>query len=404
MANRVLLIVSGGIAAVKSPQLIRDLRDQGVATRCILTRGGAQFVTPLALAALSGDKVYEDLFSLNDENEMGHIELSRSADLIVVAPATAHILARMATGLADDLASTTLLATDKPVMVAPAMNVQMWNHPATRKNVETLRQRGVMVIGPEQGEMACGEFGFGRMSEAADIARAITSFFNQAKRLGGKRALVTSGPTFEAIDPVRYIANRSSGKQGHAIAAALAGLGAETTLVSGPTSEPDPAGVSVIHVESARDMLRACENALPADIAVCAAAVSDWRSVESAPAKLKKNGSTPAALELTLNPDILATLSAASNTRPALVIGFAAETDDLIGHATSKRLSKGCDWIIANDVSPASGTFGGDDNTVHLISADGVEDWPKMSKQAVARKLAGRIADTMDQMSGDQQP
>ncbi len=404
MANRVLLIVSGGIAAVKSPQLIRDLRDQGVATRCILTRGGSQFVTPLALAALSGDKVYEDLFSLNDENEMGHIELSRSADLIVVAPATAHILARMAMGLADDLATTTLLATDKPVMVAPAMNVQMWNHPATQKNVETLRQRGVMVIGPGQGEMACGEFGFGRMSEPADIARAVTSFFNQAKRLGGKRALVTSGPTHEAIDPVRYIANRSSGKQGHAIAAALAGLGAETTLVSGPTSEPDPAGVSVIHVQSARDMLRACENALPTDIAVCAAAVSDWRSLENAPAKLKKNSSAPAPLELTLNPDILATLAAASNTRPALVIGFAAETDDLISHATSKRLSKGCDWIIANDVSPASGTFGGDDNTVHLISADGVEDWPKMSKQAVASKLADRIADTVDQMSGDQQP
>jgi len=404
VANRVLLIVSGGIAAVKSPQLIRDLKDQDVATRCILTRGGSQFVTPLALAALSGDKVYEDLFSLNDENEMGHIELSRSADLIVVAPATAHILARMAMGLADDLATTTLLATDKPVMVAPAMNVQMWNHPATRKNVETLRQRGVMVIGPEQGEMACGEFGFGRMSEPADIARAVASFFNRAKRLGGKRALVTSGPTFEAIDPVRYIANRSSGKQGHAIAAALAGLGAETTLVSGPTGEPDPVGVSVIHVESARDMLRACENALPADIAVCAAAVSDWRSVESAPAKLKKNGSAPAALELTLNPDILATLAAASNTRPALVIGFAAETDDLIDHATSKRLAKGCDWIIANDVSPATGTFGGNDNTVHFISADGVEDWPKMSKQAVADKLAGRIADTVDQMSGDQQP
>ena len=404
MANRVLLIVSGGIAAVKSPQLIRDLRDQGVATRCILTRGGAQFVTPLALAALSGDRVYEDLFSLNDQNEMGHIELSRAADLIVVAPATAHILARMAMGLADDLASTTLLATDKPVMVAPTMNVQMWNHPATQKNVETLRQRGVMIIGPEQGEMACGEVGFGRMSEPADIAQAIANFFNQTKRLGGKRALVTSGPTFEAIDPVRYIANRSSGKQGHAIAAALAGLGAETTLVSGPTSEPDPAGVSVIHVESARDMLRACENALPADIAVCAAAVSDWRSAESAPAKLKKNVSAPAALELTLNPDILAMLSAASNTRPTLVIGFAAETDDLISHATSKRLSKGCDWIIANDVSPASGTFGGDDNTVHLISADGVEDWPTMSKQAVARKLAGRIADTVDQLSGDQRP
>lgn len=398
MEKRVLLIVSGGIAAVKSPQLIRGLKDKGIASRCILTRGGARFVTPLALAALSGQKVYEDLFSLNDDNEMGHIELSRSADLIVVAPATAHILARMATGLADDLASTALLATDKPVMVVPAMNVRMWQHPATQLNIETLRARGVIVVGPEQGEMACGEFGFGRLSEPEDIIRAIEDFYSPASLpLGGKRALVTSGPTLEAIDPVRYIANRSSGKQGHAIAAALAELGAETTLVSGPVNEPDPVGVAVIHVQSARDMLKACENVLPTDIAVCAAAVSDWRSAEQAPSKMKKNGSAPPALELALNPDILATLSAASNKRPTLVIGFAAETNDLIAHASKKRSAKGCDWIIANDVSPASGTFGGDDNTVHLISADGVEDWPKMSKLAVARKLAERIAHSLDQ-------
>jgi phosphopantothenoylcysteine decarboxylase/phosphopantothenate--cysteine ligase len=394
--NSVLLIVSGGIAAVKCPQLIRALKKKGITSRCILTRGGAAFVTPLSLATLSGEKVYEELFSLTDENEMGHIELSRSADLVVVAPATAHILARMAVGLADDLSSTALLATDKPVMVAPAMNVRMWEHPATRHNLEILKARGVMVIEPEQGEMACGEFGFGRMSEPENIARVIEKFFLHAQRLSGKRALVTSGPTFEAIDPVRYIANRSSGKQGHAIAAALAGLGADTTLISGPSNEPDPAGVSVIHVESAREMLAACEGALPADIAVCAAAVSDWRSAETAASKLKKNGTAPAPLELTLNPDILASLSMAGNKRPALVIGFAAETDDLISHATEKRLTKGCDWIIANDVSGASGTFGSNDNTVHLISDQGVENWPKMSKLAVAQKLAERIADTMD--------
>jgi phosphopantothenoylcysteine decarboxylase / phosphopantothenate---cysteine ligase len=394
--NSVLLIVSGGIAAVKCPQLIRNLSKKGIATRCILTRGGAEFVTPLSLAALSGEKVYEHLFSLTDESEMGHIELSRSADLVVVAPATAHILARMAAGLADDLASTALLATDKPVMVVPAMNVRMWEHPATIKNLQTLRDRGVTVIGPEQGEMACGEYGMGRMSEPEDIAEAVDNFFKSGKRLGGKRALVTSGPTFEAIDPVRYIANRSSGKQGHAIAAALAGLGAETTLVSGPSNEPDPYGVSVIHVQSARDMLAACEGALPADIAVCAAAVSDWRSAEEAPAKLKKNGSAPPPLELALNPDILATLSATGNKRPAIVVGFAAETNDLVNHATQKRLAKGCDWILANDVSPDTGTFGGQDNTVHLISDQGVEDWPKMSKQAVANKLAERIADILE--------
>lgn len=395
MQYSILLIISGGIAAVKCPLLIRDLSKKGIATRCILTRGGAQFVTPLSLAALSGDKVYEQLFSLTDESEMGHIELSRSSDLVVVAPATAHIIAKMAHGLADDLASTALLATDKPVMIAPAMNVRMWRHPATQLNIQTLRGRGVTIIGPEQGEMACREFGPGRMSEARDIAQAIDDFFRQGNRLGDKRALVTSGPTFEAIDPVRYIANRSSGKQGHAIAAALAGLGADTTLISGPTNEPDPAGVSVIHVESARDMLAACENALPADIAVCAAAVSDWRSAQTTPSKIKKTGAAAPALEMTLNPDILASLSGPGNKRPALVIGFAAETDDLIGHATKKRQSKGCDWIIANDVSPGSGTFGGNDNTVHLITADGVEDWPRMSKQAVARKLALRIAETL---------
>lgn len=396
MGKSVLLIVSGGIAAVKCPDLVRRLGERGISTRCLLTRGGSQFVTPLALSALSGDKVYQDIFSLTDENEMGHIELSRSADLVVVAPATANILARMAHGLADDLATTALLATDKPVMVAPAMNVRMWEHAATRENMETLKSRGVMVVGPEEGDMACGEFGFGRMSEVLDIVGAIENFFLTNSRLSGRRALVTSGPTYEAIDPVRYIANRSSGKQGHAIAGALARMGAQTTLISGPSNEPDPDGVSVIHVESARDMLAACENALPADIAVCAAAVADWRVADQASSKLKKNGGAPAPLELTLNPDILATLSQNTNKRPALVVGFAAETDDVIAYATKKRAAKGCDWIVANDVSEGTGTFGGPDNTVHLITPDTVEDWPKMAKQAVAGKLVERIAQSFE--------
>jgi len=404
VGKRVLLIVSGGIAAIKCPDLIRRLSAKDIATRCILTRSGAEFVTPLSLAALSGDKVYDHLFSLSDESEMGHIELSRSADLILVAPATAHILARMASGLADDLATTALLATDKPVMVAPAMNVRMWEHAATVQNLDILRRRGVMIVGPEEGDMACGEFGFGRMSEPEDIVGEIENFFshtvsNHGKRLSGKRALVTSGPTFEAIDPVRYIANRSSGKQGHAIAQALARLGAETTLVSGPSNEADPAGVSVVHVESGREMLAACESALPADIAVCAAAVSDWRPSEPSQSKLKKNGVDPAPLELALNPDILAALSKPSNKRPTLVVGFAAETNDVIAHATQKRASKGCDWIVANDVSSETGTFGGADNTIHLITAHGLEDWPKMSKPQVAEKLSLRIADTLDQLA-----
>jgi len=396
VGNRVLLIVSGGIAAVKCPDLIRRLGERGISTRCILTRGGAEFVTPLSLAALSGDKVYEDLFSLTGESEMGHIELSRAADLVLVAPASADILAKMAAGLADDLATTALLATDKPVMIAPAMNLRMWDHPATRANIDTLKQRGIAVIGPEEGDMACGEFGLGRMSEPADIVRAVESFFRGSGRLSGRSALVTSGPTFEAIDPVRYIANRSSGKQGHAIASALARIGADTVLVSGPTRLPDPPGVDVVHVESAADMLAACETVLPCDIAVCAAAVSDWRAAHQAPAKLKKSGREPAPLELALNPDILAAIAGAGNRRPGLLVGFAAETDNLIAHAQAKLDAKGCDWIVANDVSADAGAFGGDDNTVHLITAEGVEDWPRMPKQAVADRLAGRIADDLE--------
>ena len=399
MRKSVLLVISGGIAAVKCPDLIRRLSALDISTRCILTPSGAKFVTPLSLAALSGDNVYDDLFSLTDESQMGHIELSREADLVLVVPATAHILARMASGLADDLATTALLATDKPVMVAPAMNVRMWEHAATVQNLNILRQRGVVVIGPEEGEMACGEFGYGRMSEPEDIVKKIKEYFCQGNRLSGKRALVTSGPTFEAIDPVRYIANRSSGKQGHAIANALARLGADTTLVSGPSNEPDPSGVSVVHVQNARDMLAACESALPADIVVCAAAVSDWRTSKQSQSKLKKCGSVSDVLELTLNPDILANLSKPSNKRPSLVVGFAAETDDIIAHATQKRTSKGCDWIVANDVSSGTDTFGGDHNTVNLITADRIENWPKMSKRQVAGKLALRIADTLDQLA-----
>jgi len=390
--KRILLIVSGGIAAYKSLELVRRLRERGAAVRCVLTRGGAQFVTPLSLAALSEDKVYTDLFSLTDEAEMGHIQLSRDADLLLVVPASADIFAKMAQGLADDLATTALLATDKDVMVAPAMNVRMWTHAATQANLATLRERGVHFVGPTEGDMACGEFGPGRMAEPNEIADAVSDFFEDSAPLSGRRALVTSGPTHEPIDPVRYIANRSSGRQGHAIAAALARCGAKTTLVSGPTSLPDPAGVETVHVESARDMLAACERALPADIAVCAAAVADWRVATQATEKLKKTGSGVPALEMAENPDILATLAAAVNTRPGLVIGFAAETENVVTHAQAKREKKGCDWVLANDVSPETGTFGGADNTIHLVSAAGVEDWPRMSKTDVADRLAERIS------------
>jgi len=397
--KRLLLIVSGGIAAYKSLELIRRLRERGAKVRCVLTAGGAQFVTPLALAALSEDKVYGDLFSLTDEAEMGHIQLSRDADLLVVAPATADILAKMAGGLADDLASTVLLATDKPVLVAPAMNVRMWQHAATRANLALLESRGVHRVGPNEGDMACGEYGPGRMAEPQEIVDAVAVLLGATVaglpggRLAGRRAIVTSGPTHEPIDPVRYIANRSSGKQGHAIAFALARLGADTRLVTGPTSEPDPPGVTVSHVVTARDMLAACEDALPADIAVCAAAVADWRAASEAGQKVKKTGKQSHTLKLVENPDILASLSAAGNRRPSLVVGFAAETENVVAHATSKLARKGCDWIVANDVSAVTGTFGGESNTVHLIRGDTVDDWPAMSKQAVGEQLAATIAD-----------
>ncbi|HCP00756.1 MAG: bifunctional phosphopantothenoylcysteine decarboxylase/phosphopantothenate--cysteine ligase CoaBC [Alphaproteobacteria bacterium] len=393
--KRILLIVSGGIAAYKSLELVRRLRERGAAVRCVLTRGGSQFVTPLSLSALSGDKVYTDLFSLTDEAEMGHIQLSRDADLLVVAPATADILAKMTHGQADDLASTVLLATDKEVMVAPAMNVRMWEHAATQNNLATLLARGVHVIGPEEGDMACGEYGPGRLSEPDDIAAAVSEFFQSSSPLSGRHALVTSGPTHEPIDPVRYIANRSSGRQGHAIAAALASSGAKTTLVSGPTNLSDPPGVDVVRVESAHEMLAACEAALPADVAIFAAAVADWRVAQAAEEKLKKNSAGPPVMEMTENPDILATLAAPSNARPSLVIGFAAETEKVVAHARTKLERKSCDWILANDVSAAAGTFDGNDNTIHLVSADGVEDWPRMSKAEVANRLAARIAEAL---------
>ena len=397
--KQVLLIVSGVIAAFKALELIRLLRRQACAVSCVLTRNGAEFVTPLSLQALSESKVYTDLFSLTDESEMGHIQLSRSADLLVVVPASADLLARMAAGMADDLASTVLLATDKPVLVAPAMNVRLWLHAATQANMRLLQSRGIQVVGPDEGAMACNEFGPGRMSEPAAILSAIEARLAPdavvaSRPLEGRHALVTSGPTHEPIDPVRYIANRSSGRQGHAIAAELAALGARVTLVSGPVSVPDPAGANVVRVETAAEMLHACQAALPADIAVFAAAVADWRVANAAEGKIKKQPGVAAPnLELVPNPDILATIAATGPSRPRLVVGFAAETDDLMANAQSKLIRKNADWIVANDVSPSTGIMGGEENAVHIITASGVEDWPRVPKQQVARRLAQRIAD-----------
>ncbi|MGC8523064.1 MAG: bifunctional phosphopantothenoylcysteine decarboxylase/phosphopantothenate--cysteine ligase CoaBC [Acidibrevibacterium sp.] len=390
--KRVLLIIAGGIAAYKALELIRLLRGAGCAVTPVLTRAGAEFVTPLAVQTLAENTVYQNLFSLTDEAEIGHIQLSRAADLVVVAPATAHILARMAAGLADDLATTLLLATDKNVLVAPAMNVRMWQHPATAANLATLAARGVHIVGPDEGEMACHEFGPGRLAEPRAIFDAIAALLAHGGPLAGQHAIVTSGPTQEPIDPVRYIANRSSGRQGHAIAAALAALGARVTLVAGPVALADPPGVTVCHVETAREMRDAVFAALPAAIAVCAAAVADWRVTHAAQEKMKKTATAPPVLELTANPDILAELAAAGPARPRLVVGFAAETEHLAAHATAKRARKGCDWIVANDVSPATGIMGGAENAVLLITAAGTETWPRMTKDAVARTLAARIA------------
>ena len=391
--KRILLIVGGGIAAYKSLELTRLLRKAGVAVRPILTKAGAEFVTPLSLAALAEDKVYSELFSLTDEAEMGHIELSRSADLVVVAPATADLMAKAANGLASDLASTTLLATDKAVLMAPAMNVRMWEHAATQRNLKTLKADGVRFIGPDEGAMACGEYGPGRMAEPPVIFQAIMGMLGHARPLAGKRAIVTAGPTVEAIDPVRLLTNRSSGKQGYAIAASLTALGAEVTLVSGPTALATPAGLVRIDVESAREMLAACEAALPADIAVCVAAVADWRPESAGGKKIKKGDGGSPTITLTENPDILASLSKHAR-RPRLVIGFAAETNDVEANAKAKLAKKGCDWIVANDVS-IDGTMGGDENAVAIVSAGGIERWERMAKAAVARRLAERIAEEL---------
>ena len=390
--KRLLLIVGGGIAAYKACELVRLCRKSGMAVRCVLTAGGAQFVTPMTLAALSEQQVHTSLWDLKDEAEMSHIQLSREADLVVVVPATADLMAKMTTGVADDLATTLLLATDKPVLVAPAMNVRMWQHAATRRNAAQLRADGVTVLAPDEGAMACGEYGPGRLPEPARILQAIEALLagDAARPLAGRHALVTAGPTHEPIDPVRYIANRSSGKQGFAVAAALAKLGARVTLVAGPVHLETPAGVDRVPVETARQMAAAVEAALPADVAVMVAAVADWRA-DTAPQKIKKGEANP-ALSLTENPDILAALAHGAN-RPALVIGFAAETEHVIEHATAKRTRKGADWIVANDVS--GDVMGGGDNAVHIVSATGVESWERLPKDMVAARLAARIANAL---------
>lgn len=397
----ILLIIGGGIAAYKSLELIRELARRGLKSRAILTAAGAQFVTPLSVASLTGEKCYSDLFSLTDEAEMGHIELSRSADLVVVAPATADLMAKAANGHASDLASTALLATDKPVLMAPAMNVRMWEHAATRRNLRTLTADGVLIVGPDEGEMACGEFGPGRMAEPAAIADAIEAHFaaSIAGPLSGMRALVTAGPTHEALDPVRYIANRSSGKQGYAIAAALQSCGARVTLVSGPTNLASPAGVETVRVESARQMMAAVESALadgPFDCAVMCAAVADYRPEVETSAKIKKERGGLANIPLAENPDILKSVAQRRKGRPRLVVGFAAETDDLLANAAAKRRKKGCDWIIANTVAPGAGSaLGGDRNAVTILSDAGAEAWPQMTKAEVARRLAQKIAEAL---------
>jgi phosphopantothenoylcysteine decarboxylase/phosphopantothenate--cysteine ligase len=390
--KHILLIVGGGIAAYKASELVRLLRKRGHAVRCVLTEAGQHFVTPMTLAALSEDKVYTTLWDLKDEAEMGHIQLSRQADLIVVAPATADLIARMAGGLANDLATTLLLATDKPVLAAPAMNVRMWLHPATMRNVAQLRADGITVMAPDEGPMACGEFGPGRLPEPDRIADAIDAALEaKPQRLAGRHILVTAGPTHEPIDPVRYIANRSSGRQGFAIAGALAALGARVTLVAGPVTLPTPAGVTRIDVETAREMADAVDRALPVDAAIMVAAVADWH-VDAAVQKIKKGDATP-TLSLSENPDILATL-ARSPRRPALLIGFAAETERVVEHATAKRARKDVDWIVANDVS--GDVMGGDSNSVHIVTKDGVESWPRQGKDAVAAQLARRVADALE--------
>ena len=391
--KRILLIVGGGIAAYKTPELVRQLVKEGADVQCLLSKSGSEFITALTLASVSGNKVYQNLFDLTDETEMGHIQLSRNADLVLVAPATADLMAKMAQGFANDLASTALLATDKPVMIAPGMNVRMWLHDATHRNLETLKNDGITIINPNEGDMACGETGPGRMAEPVEIMEAVAEALMPKGPLKGLKALITAGPTHEPIDPVRYIANRSSGKQGYAIAEAIAGLGAETLLVSGPVNLPDPEGVRVIRVETALEMAAACEEALPSQIAIMTAAVADWRTTESAQEKIKKNtDNTPPSLELTENPDILAGIVAHS-LRPDLIVGFAAETEQVMDHARAKFTRKGCDWLMANNVSPNTRVMGGDFNTIHFLTQTSEESWEMLSKQDVALRLADKIAD-----------
>ncbi|MEA2759431.1 MAG: phosphopantothenoylcysteine decarboxylase / phosphopantothenate---cysteine ligase [Methylobacteriaceae bacterium] len=408
--KRILLVIGGGIAAYKVLDLIRRLRERGASVRAAMTKAAGEFVTPLSVASLTGDKVYDDLFSLTDEAEMGHIELSRDADLVVVAPATADLLAKLANGLASDLASTLLIATDKKVLVAPAMNLRMWLHPATQRNTATLRADGVLFVGPNDGDMACGEHGPGRMAEPMEIVAAITAALESDTAiplppgigaraagpngaLAGRRVVITSGPTHEPIDPVRYIANRSSGKQGHAIARAAAEAGADVALISGPVNLPDPPGVRTSHVQTAREMLSAVDAALPADIFVATAAVADWRMAEAGASKIKKSGNGGArSLSLVENPDILATIAHRNHERPKLVVGFAAETNDVLAHARKKLDAKGCDIIVANDVSPSTGIMGGDTNTIHIVTRGGVDSWPTLDKDEVARRLIARLA------------
>lgn len=394
-SSRILLVIGGGIAAYKSLDLIRRLKERGHSVRAILTRAGAEFITPLSVGTLTAERCFVELFDLTDEHDVGHIRLARDCDLVVIAPATADLLAKLANGHANDLASTALIATTAPILAAPAMNPTMWAHPATQRNVERLRQDGVAFVGPETGLMAeRGESGLGRMSEPLDIVAAVEAKLGIGageKPLAGKRVLVTSGPTHEPIDPVRVIANRSSGRQGHAIAAAAARAGADVTLVSGPVSIPDPDGVIVVHVETAREMLAAVEAALPVDIGVFAAAVADWRTAEGAAQKIKKGPGGPPTLAFVENPDILATVARRVD-RPALLVGFAAETENVVDNAQAKLARKGCDLIVANDVSPDSGVMGGEANTVHLVCAGGVESWPAMSKREVAEALVARFA------------
>jgi phosphopantothenoylcysteine decarboxylase / phosphopantothenate---cysteine ligase len=400
--KRILMIIGGGVAAYKALDLARRLMEHGATVKGVLTPGGQQFITPLSVASLTGNDCYTDLFSLKDEAEMGHIRLSREADLILIAPATADLMAKMAAGLANDLASTVLLATDKPVMVAPTMNAQMWDHPATRRNMETLRQDGILFVGPGDGMLACGEVGKGRLAEVPDIISAVEEFFSgYVQTLRGRHVIVTAGPTHEPIDPVRYIANRSSGKQGFAVAGALAALGAKVTLVSGPVSEPTPTGVNRVDVETAQQMKEAVDTALPADVAVCVAAVADWRVTNGGAQKLKKSKDGLPELELAENADILKGLSNRKEGRPALVVGFAAETENVIEYATAKRKRKGCDLIVANDVSAATGIMGGSDNQVHIISESKVESWPMLSKVEVAAQLALKISDILESLNSD---